>query len=110
MTNTPCGKKESHFLLDNLDHFQINFTTFSDRFRNVLGLFLDRFGSFSDRFAWFLRCFFCFFGVVDVVIIVFVVIAVIVVGGLPPPTPTAEKIASIFLFPQLVGYKSTRTA
>ena len=44
----------------------------------------------EDRIAWFLRRFFCFWGVVGVVIIVFVVIAVIVVGGARPRAPRLE--------------------
>ena len=35
----PSGKNKSHFLLGELNHFRTNFTTFSNRFRNVLGSF-----------------------------------------------------------------------
>ena len=48
--DTTCGTNKSYFLLGSLDNFRINFTTFSDRFRNVFGSFLNHFGSFSDRF------------------------------------------------------------
>ena len=88
--STPCGKNDNYFLLGNLDHFRVNFTIFSDCFRSV-------FGSFSNCFARSLRCFFRFFGVVNVVIIVFAVIAVIFVRGIPPPR-RHRKNASSFSF------------
>ena len=55
--STHCGKNKSYFLLGNLDHFRINFATFSDCFRNVWGaffrLFQIVFGYFCEVFAAF---------------------------------------------------------
>ena len=79
-----------------------SFGPFSNQFLNKFGSLSKRvwvvfgpirivFGSFSDRFAWFLRRFFIFFGVLDVVIVVFVVIAVMVVGGDPPSAARRRK-------------------
>ena len=55
--HTPCGKKKVHFLFSYSHLFRSNFRTFSDRFWNVFGSFLDyqEFRPFLQRFAWYLR-------------------------------------------------------